>query len=480
MNTPSDRCLGSGLTKCASYIGGRWGEMSPGPLVELRNPANLDDIVSVSRHATKSDAAEAMRIAAASFSIWKSSSISTRINIVKHLRTGLEQSRESLASAIHRETGKTLREADQEVAATLHELDAQLDVFGRGIVTTLSGHRVAYEPLGPVLLVTPSNFPLAALMRKLVPALLSGNSIVVKGSELAPVTVTLVFELIDRLDIPEGVLNLVLADGASVMSVLIAAPELRAVSLTGSNAAGDSIAALIGARDIRYQAELGGSNVAVVLADARVETAVDAIVEHGFSCAGQWCTGTTRVVIEDSVFDVLSRALVRRANDIRVGCDADMGAMISAAHLKQVDDSVQRLREDGARVLTRPPSNEYGTEGFFLQPTILEASSECRFGEIFGPVLVLLRANDRSDAIRIANDSCFGLSFSIFTEDEKAAEEAVSLADAGLVHVNLGTGYRHSALPLFGWKQSGRGAPESGTWARDFFTQTKAIYSAVQ
>jgi acyl-CoA reductase-like NAD-dependent aldehyde dehydrogenase len=186
------------------------------------------------------------------------------------------------------------------------------------------------------------------------------------------------------------------------------------------------------------------------------------------------------VVIEDSVFDTVSEALVSRADALRVGCDADMGSMISLAHQTHVQDALQRLLDDGARVLTKTRREPCSTNGFFLAPVILEASSDVRFGEIFGPVLVLLRAKDRSDAMHIANDNGFGLSFSIFTQDNTAAEEAVSLAEAGLCHVNFGTGYRHSALPLLGWKRSGRGAPESGTWARDFFTQTKAIYMALQ
>jgi len=476
VNTPNEKCPGNGLTDCVSYIDGRWRDRRPGSLVELRNPANLDEVVSVSCHAARDDASSAMRVAAASFPTWKSVPLSARIDSVKRLRERLERSRDRLATAIHCETGKTFREARQEVAATLQELNVQLQVFGHVTDTALSSHRVVYEPLGPVLLVTPSNFPLAALLRKLVPALLSGNTIVAKASELTPVTASLVFELIDQLDIPDGVANLVIADGRSIMDELVAAPELRAVSLTGSNAAGESIAALIGARNVRYQAELGGSNVAVVFADAHIETAVDAIVEHGFACAGQWCTGTTRVVIDERVFDPVSEALVRRAESLQVGCDADMGAMISETHLKQVRIAVEALLDAGARELTSSRTDDFGTPGYFFAPVILEAPPGTRIGEIFGPVLVLLRAEDNTNALRIANDSSYGLSFSVFTTDQGAAEEAVAAADAGLCHVNLGTGFRDSELPLSGWKWSGRGTPESGTWARDFFTQTKAIY----
>jgi aldehyde dehydrogenase (NAD+) len=404
--------------------------------------------------------------------------IADRVHIIESILRSIYARHDDFASAIHRETGKTLQEAEQEIDATAVETRVQLDLFSDGLAEEIAGYRVAHEALGPALLITPSNFPLAATLRKLVPAILAGNTAVVKASELTPITAQHLFEVIDGVELPAGVANLVLADGGDVVPAMIETAGLAAVSLTGSNTAGEAIARAIGVRNIRYQAEMGGSNAVVVLADADIDATVTAVAEHGFACAGQWCTGTARVVVEASVYDDFRQRLADRVGEIEIG--SDMGAMISEPHRQRVEEAVLALCADGAKVIRGGcrPHGEKFDHGCFFEPTIIEASTNAEFDEIFGPVVVLLRAASAENALAIANTGHYGLSFSVFTRDEDKAEEIVAGAQAGMCHINLGTGFRDNALPLSGWSQSGRGLPECGTYAREFFTQIKTIYRA--
>ena len=250
---------------------------------------------------------------------------------------------------------------------------------------------------------------------------------------------------------------------------------------TRSNATGEAIAEAIGARDIRLQAEMGGSNAVVVLADAELENAAASVVEHGFACCGQWCTGTTRVIIEVSVYDEFTAILLEKIRQIAVGARTGMGPLISASQRQRVADAVADLVEKGASVLVggNRPANDEFRYGNFFEPTVLADIDDLvalSDQEIFGPVIALVTAASVDDAISKANAGQYGLSFSVFTRDPETAEQVVSNIDAGLCHINLPTGFRDNALPLTGWNQSGRGIPECGTYARDFFTQTKTIY----
>ncbi|MEM8814520.1 MAG: aldehyde dehydrogenase family protein [Pseudomonadota bacterium] len=480
---------------CRSYIDGVWVESATQP-VALGNPADSRQIVSRTQHATPEAAAKAVAVAANAWRGWRRTSPERRVAVLQELLLSIGDNRGALALAISSETGKTKAEADQEVDATLNEARIQIGVFNsvcndRGDIgntgTIGEDRRTLYEPLGAVLLVTPFNFPLAALMRKLVPALLLGNGVVVKASELTPATSCQLFDLIDSSSLPRGVVNLVLADGRTVVRRMLDVEDIAAVSLTGSNAAGDAVAAAIGARDVRLQAEMGGSNAVVVLRDADLDAAAAAIVEHGFACCGQWCTGTTRIIIDAPAYDEMLGLLADRIGTIVVGpasnSAATMGPLISASQRQRVEAAIAVLTESGARLVCggKRPEGEEFAHGYFLEPTLLadieDQSALCR-QEIFGPVLAVVKAESRDDALRKANEGPYGLSFSIYTSDLQTAEAFVDEVDCGLCHINLPTGHRHSAMPLAGWKTSGRGMPECGRFALDFFSRTKAVYCA--
>jgi len=469
--------------KCRSYIAGAWSDDTDNPLNELGHPADRRKIVSSTVYATPREAAYAVDSASKAWNEWRHVPVSQREAFVERVTDVIHDNADEFAQLIQSETGKTAAESRLEVDATIAEARGQIDLFRSSTVELINGHQVLHEPLGAVLLITPSNFPLAAVMRKLVPALLSGNTVVVKASELTPLTANRLFEILEGLGLLPGVVNLVLAEGRAVVPAMIEERGLRAISITGSDAAGESTAAAIGGRDIRYQAEMGGSNAVVVLADAELETAATHVVDHGFACCGQWCTGTTRVIIDASVYDEFTGMLLEKIQRISLGSATGMGPLISAAQLRRVEEAVDDLVDKGATVLTggrRPDSDELA-HGNYFEPTVLAGIDDYHSAadrEIFGPVIVLFSAESIEDAVAIANAGQYGLSFSIFTGDPETAEQVVSAIDAGLCHINLPTGFRDSALPLSGWNRSGRGIPECGRFARDFFTRTKTVYRA--
>ncbi len=475
------------MKTCRSYIAGNWHNGAAEEYFELSDPADQRVVVSKSLHAGPADAVSASRAASQAWPHWRSLAVSQRVAFVERLSARIAQHAESFAETISLETGKTLEEAAQEVDATELETRTQLDIFRQGSVEAIGSHRISYEPLGVVLLITPSNFPLSAIMRKLVPALLAGNTAVVKASELTPQTSVKLFELVDDLGVEPGVANLLIADGRDSVPAMVNSGVLAAISVTGSTETGDAILKVIGRRNIRFQAEMGGSNAVVVLADANIAEAADAVVQHGFACCGQWCTGTTRVIVEASVMEEFTQVVLHLVKQIAVGPATDlqtrMGPLISGAHLQRVEDAVKESVKEGARVIAggQRPVTKHLSNGNYYEPTVLTDIGDYEAfcdREIFGPVIALIRAADVADALQKANTGHYGLSFSVFTGDMQVAEHFVSQVNAGMCHINLPTGYRDNGLPLSGWNESGRGIPECGRFARDFFTRTKAIYHA--
>jgi acyl-CoA reductase-like NAD-dependent aldehyde dehydrogenase len=470
--------------KCCSYIDGHWLEQSSEPVFELTDPADRRRVVSQTLAASPDDVVGAIDAATTAYPAWCRTALSDRLEFMQRVLAKIDDAREDFARAITTETGKTNPEAQKEIAATIDESRTQLEIFERGN-TEIAGHRIVREPLGVVLLVTPSNFPLAGVMRKLVPALLAGNSVVVKTSELTPMTSVLLFMALEEARLAPGVANLVLADGATVVPLMISREELKAISLTGSSATGQAIAAAIGERNIRYQAEMGGSNAVVVLADADLDKAVADIAEHGFAYCGQWCTGTSRVIVEQSVYERFVILLEQEVLKIVPGSGLEptttMGPLISRAQQHQVENAVNKLIAEGARAVAGGaiPAHDEFANGNYFEPTLLvdigDYDAFCNT-EIFGPVVAVVPASGVEDALEKANAGQYGLSFSIYTSDLEVAEQFVAFVDAGICHVNLPTGMRDNALPVSGRKNSGRGTPECGTYARDFFTNPKAVY----
>ncbi len=461
-------------------------------MIARENPGRSDETAVNWCPASPADGARTMDAAAQAFPAWAQTPLDQRADALTGLAEAIEHEAESFAALIVRENGKTRREARAEVQAGLKDArylieqarrDARPDRTSTADAAVHS--EVRAEPVGVYLVITPWNFPLATILRKLFPALVYGNTVVVKPSELTPGPAHRLFERIVVSALPAGIAALVLGFGAEIGPTLLRHPALRGVSFTGSTASGLAIARATAGRDVRLQLEMGGKNTLVVLADAELEPAVEAAMVGGFSCAGQWCTGTGRVIVEAPIADKFCAELVERIEHLRLGPGDDpatgIGPVITAARVEATLGAITKAVASGARVrcgggrATLPN----GVRGHFLQPTLIDQVTEgmdVLVDELFAPVLPVAVARDREHALHLANTGNYGLSASVFSADAAAAETFAARIEAGMIHVNLHTAYREPALPVAGWRDSGRGVPECGRFAREFFTRPRAVY----
>ncbi|RMI14685.1 MAG: aldehyde dehydrogenase [Calditrichaeota bacterium] len=468
-----------------SYLNGGWQAPDGAEVREIPNPANVNEVVGRVVFADAALAEIAVQAARKACMAWRFTPSEKRRERLERLLQQIRLHRETFARIITRENGKTLSESLGEVEASLKEAHFQLAYVADHLIEPHGSHRVQHEPLGVAALFTPWNFPLATVLRKMVPALMAGNTVVLKPSEFTSLTAAMLVGLMEELEFPPGVVNLVLGEGPEVGPPIAQHPAVGAISFTGSTRIGLELASSLGARDVRFQGEMGGSNALIILEDADLEAAVDAAVSNGFACCGQWCTGTGRVIVQRQVYHPVLEMLVGRVRRIVVGNGMDagviMGPLISQHRREKVEQAVNRAVQEGARVLVggkRPQGSQYD-RGYFYEPTILAdvtARMHASREEIFGPVLVVMPADTPDEILQLTNSSPYGLSVSIYTRDKARAEGLVHRIEAGLCHLNLPTGYRDPALPLSGWKDSGRGWPEAGRYGLEFFTRPKAVY----
>lgn len=473
--------------RATSFIAGNWQPFDESRAIARENPSRASEIAGRWTPATAGDARRAMDAAAAAFPVWSAMPLAERIDLLNRLFAAVEAHADDFAATITRENGKPLRDSLAEVAGSLRDSRYPvLEAARIGVVETVSSPGAAVtseqilEPLGVCLLITPWNFPLATVLRKLAPALLFGNTAIVKPSELTPATACLLFSLLETLPFPRGAAQLVLGTGAEVGPALVEHPALRAISFTGSNATGASLARATAGRDVRLQLEMGGKNSLVILADADLDAALEAAAIGGFTCAGQWCTGTGRVIVEQSIHDEFVSRLVARIAPMRVGPGddpkTDVGPLVTAERVAFAGARVAEAVGAGARALGGGPAP---TGGHFVMPIVLDGVTEAMPAfteELFVPVLPVAVARDADDALRLANTGRYGLSASVYSRDTAKAAAMARRVEAGIVHINLHTAYREPSLSVAGWRESGRGLPECGRFARDFFTRPRALY----
>ena len=474
-----------------NYIGGRWCSAASGRTFEQRNPAALAELTGTFAESAAEDANAAIAAAVAAFPEWRALSPQARKRMLEQSLGAMRQRRDDIAAVITRENGKTLRESRNEVDSGLREMEYQINeglrVCGQTVPVETAG-TLAYstrEPLGPVGIVTPWNFPFNVPSRKCTPALMAGNTVVLKPASLTPRTGLLYTELIAAGGLPSGVINCVTGAGSAVGNAIVGDPRIKAVSFTGSTAVGKAIQLQAARHLTPTQLELGGKNPAIVLADADLDQAVAEIVRAAFTVAGQWCTSTSRVIAVEEIADTLTAKLVAAVGALVVrdgaAADAGMGPVCGAQQQKDVLRYIEAGKTEGARLLCGGSalSGAGYDGGCFIAPTIfggVKPTMTIAREEIFGPVLVIVTVRDFDEAVRVANDVAYGLASSIFTNDLKSALTYMERAEVGIAHVNLMTAMREPQLPFGGAKESGVGIPEAGSTALEFFTHHKVCY----
>jgi aldehyde dehydrogenase (NAD+) len=474
-----------------NYVGGKWTDSVSGRRRQVFNPANRDELICETQDSTPGDAEAAILAAREAFPAWSRMPMPRRAAVLRDFLGRFEAREEEFARAITRENGKTLRESRVEFQAALKEADFQIGQGRRSAGALLPSElpgvtcQVRREPLGVVAVIAPWNFPLNVICRKLIPALVAGNTCVVKPADLTPVSAALLFESLQAAGLPQGAANLVFGRGSVIGETIALHPAVKALSFTGSTEVGLGIARKLAGRDTKLQLELGGKNPLVVLADADIDKAVEAASIGGFSCSGQWCTSTSRVIAEAGVYDDFLAKLVARTKAIVVGDGASettgMGPVCGRQQYETILRFIDQGRREGARLaIGGGPLTEGGlARGWFIAPTIfvdVAPAMTIAREEIFGPVLVVLKAADFEEALRLANDTPYGLAASVYTRDLAKAQRFVAECEAGLCHVNMHTAYKEPQLEFGGRGESGRGAPEAGESGVEFFTRHKAVY----
>lgn len=471
-----------------NFVAGRWETGGSGDWVERHDPADRATVVARAPDSSPDDSRRAVQAAAAALADWRRYPPPRRGRLLFDWLVWLDAKRHDLARLVTRENGKTLAESVEEVERAIEVLE-----FTAGMGRRLRGTTYPGDPsvlcwsrpraLGVVALISPWNFPVAIPVWKLAPALVAGNTVVLKPSPLSPATAAMLVAGLEAVGVPQGVVNLV-HGGAATGAALVASAGVRGVSFTGSTGVGQEIARAAAGRLLKIQLELGGKNPQLVLDDADLELAVTAVVAAAFGCAGQRCSATSRAIVALEVYDRFLGAVVERAASLIVGPgtvpDVHMGPVVSDAALSRVAGAVARAESEGAKVhlggspLTGP---HYG-RGSFFPPTVLEATPSMRIAreEVFGPVLAVIPARDTDDAIRLANDVPYALSASVFTRDVGRMVRVAEEVEAGVIHLNrAGTGgYPHA--PIGGRGDSGYGAPEVGEEVLSFYTESTLAY----
>jgi aldehyde dehydrogenase (NAD+) len=468
-----------------NYIDGEF--RSGGATFENRNPANTDEVVGLFVKGTAKDVADAANAAATAFPAWSSTNGPARGNILYKAADILDRRFDQVAAEMTREEGKTLPEAKGEVRRAINIFRYFAGEGSRmpGMLVPSERDRVHMfairKSIGVCGLITPWNFPSAIPAWKLAPALVCGNTVVIKPASAAPLSAWRIVEALHEAGLPKGVVNFVAGSGGELGQALVAAKPLKAVSFTGSCQIGHWLHAEASKRRLRIQLEMGGKNPTIVLADADFSAAVENTVNAAFFSTGQKCTATSRAIVEDKIYDRFLEALVERTKKLKVGdgmqAGIDIGPCVDEAQMNTVLEYIEIGKNEAGA--PKVGGNRIKGKGWFVEPTIFADVTEdmtIAKEEIFGPVLAVMRAKDFDDAMRIANNIPFGLSASIQTTNLSRVFDYVYRMEAGLLTVNLPSAGVEYQLPFGGTKDSSFGPKEQGPAAMEFYSDYKTVY----
>jgi alpha-ketoglutaric semialdehyde dehydrogenase len=473
-----------------NYVGGSWTDGASGETFESRVPATGETLAAFPR-STAEDVDRAVAAAKAAFEEWRLVPAPERGNILFRFARLLEEQKDELTELMSREMGKVLAEAGGDVQEAI---DMALYMGGEGRrlfgQTTPSELRDKFQmsvrmPVGVVGAITPWNFPIAIPAWKLTPALVAGNTVVLKPAEDTPLLAERFVALLGEAGLPDGVVNLVHGFGEEAGERLVRHPDVPIITFTGSRETGVAVtkAAADGLKHVHL--ELGGKNAIIVMEDADLDLAVEGIVWSAFGTSGQRCTAASRVIVHRDVYDALQGRLVERAEAMRIGPGwepgTDLGPVINEAALEKIHAYTGIGSDEGAKLLTggEPATDGDLGKGFYYRPTIfadVEPGMRIAQEEIFGPTTALIPVGSFDEAVAAANSVRYGLSSSIFTRDVNRAFRAMRDLETGITYINAGTTGAEVHLPFGGTKDTGNGHREAGQAALDVFTEWKSVY----
>jgi acyl-CoA reductase-like NAD-dependent aldehyde dehydrogenase len=474
-----------------NIIHGREAPAASGGAFENRNPANRSELIGLFPDSGPEDVRCAVAAASEAFRSWREAPAPRRAEIVYRAAQLLVERQEELARDMTREMGKVLEETRGDVQEAI---DMAFFMAGEGRrlygVTTPSELPDKFcmtvrMPVGVCGLITPWNFPMAIPSWKILPALVCGDTVVIKPATDTPLSCWHFVRVLHEAGLPPGVVNLVTGSGSGVGEPLLAEPAVRVVSFTGSTAVGRRVSEACAPGFKKCHLEMGGKNVVMILEDANLDLAVEGCLWGGFGTTGQRCTAASRVVVHEKVYTEFLERFAERARALRVGDGLDpatqMGPLINEKQLRTVEEYVGIGKSEGARLVTggHPLEDERTAGGWFYAPTIFaDVSPNMRLAqeEIFGPVVSVIPCRNLDEALEIGNGVAYGLSSSIYTRDINAAFRAMREMYTGIFYVNAPTIGAEVHLPFGGTKDTGNGHRESGLAALELFSEWKSVY----
>lgn len=455
------------------------------------NPSNLADVVGEFARASASDVDQAIASARAACKKWSRTTPQERFDVLDRAGSEILARKDELGRLLSREQGKPLADGIGEAgrAGAIFKFFAgeALRPGGEKIDSTRPGVEVEItrEPVGVVAAITPWNFPLAIPAWKIAPALACGNCVVFKPAELAPASPWALADIIQRAGLPAGVLNLVMGPGAKVGPALASSPDIDAISFTGSQDIGPSVAAAAVKNGTRVQLEMGGKNPLIVLDDADLATAVSVAVNGAFFQSGQRCTASSRLIVTEGMHDRFVAAVIARMKTLVIDDALKAGTEIGpVVDQRQLDKNLEYIaigQKEGARLAEGGGLLKRATDGYYMAPALFtDSGPDMRINteEIFGPVASVIRVRGYEEALAMANSTPFGLSAGIVTTSLKHASHFKRNSESGLVMVNLPTAGLDYHVPFGGRKKSSYGPREQGTYAKEFYTVVKTAYVA--
>jgi acyl-CoA reductase-like NAD-dependent aldehyde dehydrogenase len=453
------------------------------------NPSDLSDSVGDFAMADGAQAHEAIAAARDATVAWRDIGIQRRADVLDAIGDQILARKDELGALLSREEGKTLPEGIGEVARAGQVFKffagEALRVPGTHIESVRPGVSVdvVREPVGVVGIITPWNFPIAIPAWKIAPALAFGNAVVFKPAALVPACAHALASIIESMNLPDGVFNLVVGSGQNVGEAIVTSPDVDAISFTGSVATGRTVRVKTAERQARVQLEMGGKNPLVVLDDADLDTAVDCAINGAFFSTGQRCTASSRLIVTEGIHDRFVAALIERMEamvvDHALKPGTQMGPVVDETQLEQDFAYLEIGRSEGATIATGGKQLDRETKGHYMAPTLFtETNNSMRINreEIFGPIAAVIRVRDYDEALAVANDTDFGLSSGICTTSLKYSSHYQRYSTAGMVMVNLPTAGVDYHVPFGGRRASSFGPREQGRAAVEFYTTTKTSY----
>ncbi|NIR50417.1 aldehyde dehydrogenase family protein [candidate division KSB1 bacterium] len=474
-----------------NYIGGEWVDARSDETFENRNPTNWDEVIGVFPNSGKEDVAAAVKSAREAFDAWRLTPAPVRGNIVKKVGDILTERKDDIARNMTREMGKILDETRGDVQ---EGIDTAYYAASEG--RRLFGHTVPSElpnkfnmsvrtPVGVAGIITPWNFPMAIPTWKIFPALVCGNPVIFKPASDTPLTATTFVEILLEAGVPPKVVNLVHGGGRRVGVPLVEHPDVNLISFTGSTAVGKTISKTASDSLKRVSLELGGKNAQIVMDDANLELALEGVLWGAFGTTGQRCTATSRLIVQDGIYNKFMDMLVDAAQNLKLGdglkSETDVGPLINEGQRQTVEEYVEIGQKECATMVTGGNIYDKGAckNGWFYEPTIFaDVTPEMRIAkeEIFGPVLSVLRVKSFEEAVSVLNNTKYGLSSSIYTNDVNRAFQTMRDIEAGITYINGPTIGAEAHMPFGGVKETGNGHREGGWEVYEFYTETKTVF----